>query len=276
MDFILIETAFDTLNAKAAVYAIDQAFTELQLKLPLMISGTITDRSGRTLTGQTAEAFWISVSHADPLSIGLNCALGAKDLRPHVDTLARVSDVYVSAHPNAGLPNEFGEYDETPDYMAGLLGEFARAGLVNIIGGCCGTTAEHIKAFADVVQGVPPRTLNPLKRHCRLSGLEPLNITIDTGFINVGERTNVTGSPKFARLVKEGDLDAALEIARQQVQNGAQIIDINMDEGLLDSEALMTKFLNLIAAEPDISRVPIMLRFVKVVDHRSRSEMYSG
>ena len=258
-DLILVETIFDTLNAKAALFAIDEAFEARAERLPLMISGTITDRSGRTLTGQTTEAFWNSVRHARPLSIGLNCALGAAELRPYVEELARIADTHVSVHPNAGLPNEFGEYDETPEAMAAVLDEFAAAGFMNIVGGCCGTTPAHIRAIADVASQHPPRAIAEIKRVCRLSGLEPLNITPEVGFINVGERTNVTGSPKFANLIKANDLDSALNVARQQVENGAQIIDINMDEGLLDSEALMTNFVDLIASDPDISRVPIMI-----------------
>ena len=258
-DLLLVETIFDTLNAKAALFAIEEYFVKIGRRLPIMISGTITDRSGRTLTGQTTEAFWNSVRHAQPLFIGLNCALGAEDLRPYVSELSRVADTYVSLHPNAGLPNEFGEYDDTPAHMAGILRDFAEAGFLNMVGGCCGTTPEHIAAIGSAVRGVKPRVLPSLPHYCRLSGLEPLNLTPETGFINVGERTNVTGSPKFSALVKEGKLEAALDIARQQVDNGAQVIDINMDEGLLDSEALMVEFLNRIASDPDISRVPIML-----------------
>ncbi|HMM78329.1 MAG TPA: methionine synthase [Gammaproteobacteria bacterium] len=258
-DLLLVETVFDTLNAKAALYAIEQYFDDRGLRLPLMISGTITDRSGRTLTGQTTEAFWNSVRHAQPLFIGLNCALGAEDLRPYVAELSRVADTFVSLHPNAGLPNAFGEYDDTPAHMAAVLREFADAGFLNMAGGCCGTTPAHIQAIGEALKGLAPRRVPCVPRYCRLSGLEPLNLTPETGFINVGERTNVTGSPKFAALVKEGKLEAALDIARQQVDNGAQIIDINMDEGLLDSEALMVEFLHRIASDPDISRVPIML-----------------
>ncbi len=258
-DLILIETIFDTLNAKAAIFAVRECMDARGVDLPLMISGTITDRSGRTLTGQTTEAFWNSVRHARPVAIGLNCALGAKDLRPYIEELARVADTHVSVHPNAGLPNAFGEYDESADYMAGIIGDFAASGLVNIVGGCCGTTPEHIRAIAAAVADLPPRRLPEVTRHCRLSGLEPLNITRDIGFINVGERTNVTGSPKFSRLIKDGDLDAAVEVARQQVESGAQIIDINMDEGMLDSVELMRRYLNLIASDPDISRVPVMI-----------------
>src|SRR5690606_17633390 len=217
------------------------------------------DRSGRTLSGQTAEAFWYSVRHARPLAIGLNCALGARDLRAHVDVLARVADTHVSCHPNAGLPNAFGGYDEGPADMAGVLGEFARAGLLNIVGGCCGTTPEHIAAIAAAVHGLPPRALPSLPRHTRLAGLEPFVITPDTNFVNVGERTNVTGSAKFKKLVLEGRYDEALAVARQQVESGAQVLDVNMDEGLLDAEAAMTRFLDLMAAEPDIARVPVMI-----------------
>jgi len=258
-DIILVETVFDTLNAKAALFAIDEVFAELDHPLPLMISGTITDRSGRTLTGQTTEAFWNSVRHANPLTIGLNCALGAADLRPYVEDLSRIANTRISVHPNAGLPNEFGEYDETPQDMAAILEEFAAAGFMNLVGGCCGTTPEHIRAIGDAARRHPPRTVPDVEQICRLSGLEPLNITTDLGFVNVGERTNVTGSPKFARLIKENNIEEALDIARQQVDNGAQIIDINMDEGLLDSQALMTEFVNLIMSDPDISRVPIMI-----------------
>ena len=259
VDLLLIETIFDTLNAKAAIYAARECLADHGLDLPLMLSGTITDKSGRTLTGQTTEAFWNSVRHAEPIAIGLNCALGAKDLRQYIEELSRVSGTHVSVHPNAGLPNEFGEYDETASYMADIIGDFAASGLVNIVGGCCGTTPEHIRAIAQAVADMPPRRIPELARVCRLSGLEPLNITPERGFINVGERTNVTGSPKFSRLIKDGDLEAAVEVARQQVESGAQIIDINMDEGMLDSVALMKRFLALCASDPDISRVPVML-----------------
>jgi 5-methyltetrahydrofolate--homocysteine methyltransferase len=258
-DVLLVETIFDTLNAKAALFAIDQYFEDHGIEVPILISGTITDLSGRTLSGQTTEAFWNSVRHARPLSIGLNCALGATELRPYIKELARLANTYVSLHPNAGLPNEFGGYDDTPEYMAGLLKEFAESGFLNIVGGCCGTTPEHIRAIAEAVHGLPPRRVPEVPRYCRLSGLEPLNITPETNFVNVGERTNVTGSPKFAALIKNGDFEGAVEIARQQVENGAQIIDINMDEGMLDSEDYMHHFLNLIAAEPDITRVPVMI-----------------
>ena len=258
-DLVLVETVFDTLNCKAALYAIDVYFSELGSSRPVMVSGTITDASGRTLSGQTAEAFCNSVRHAEPVSIGLNCALGATELRPHVEALSRVADTYVSCHPNAGLPNEFGGYDDTPEFMADVLGEFARSGFLNLVGGCCGTTPTHISAIADAISGVPPRPIPELEPRCRLSGLEPLAIGPEIGFVNVGERTNVTGSLKFAGLIKDGDYEKALEIARQQVQNGAQMIDVNMDEGMLDSEMAMTTFLNLLAAEPDISRVPVMV-----------------
>ncbi|NKB36877.1 MAG: methionine synthase [Gammaproteobacteria bacterium] len=259
VDILLVETIFDTLNAKAALFAIDEYFEKHNIRLPIMISGTITDASGRTLTGQTCEAFWHSVRHARPISIGLNCALGAKELRQYVEELSNIADTHVSAHPNAGLPNEFGEYDESPEYMAGLLQEFGESGFLNIVGGCCGTTPAHIKAIADVAATIAPRTVPEVQTLQRLSGLEPLTITPEANFINVGERTNVAGSPKFLRLIKEDNLDEALDIARQQVENGAQIIDVCMDEGMLESEHLMTEFLHLIASEPDISRVPIMI-----------------
>ncbi len=258
-DIILIETVFDTLNAKAAIFAVQQVFEKLDLELPVMISGTITDASGRTLSGQTAEAFWNSLSHAKPFSIGLNCALGAKELRPHIEELSRISDTLVSAHPNAGLPNEFGEYDETPEEMAAIVAEFAQSGLVNIIGGCCGTTPDHIRAIAEAVEPCATRVIPEIAPACRLSGLEPFNITADSLFVNVGERCNVTGSARFKRLVLEEDYDTALDVARQQVEDGAQVIDINMDEGMLDAVHAMTTFLKLIASEPDISRIPLMI-----------------
>jgi 5-methyltetrahydrofolate--homocysteine methyltransferase len=258
-DIILVETVFDTLNAKAALFAIDDYFDSQDINLPVMVSGTITDLSGRTLSGQTTEAFWNSIRHARPLSVGLNCALGAKQLRQYVAELSRVADTFVSCHPNAGLPNEFGGYDDTPEDMAKMLGEWARSGLLNMAGGCCGTTPEHIRAIAEAVEGVAPRELPALPARCRLSGLEPCTIGPDSLFVNIGERTNVTGSARFAKLIREGDYDAALEVARGQVQNGAQVIDVNMDEGMLESAEVMAKFLRLVASEPDISSVPVMV-----------------
>ncbi|PKH22434.1 methionine synthase [Enterobacterales bacterium CwR94] len=258
-DLIMIETVFDTLNAKAAIYAVQAEFEALNVTLPLMISGTITDASGRTLSGQTTEAFYNSLRHAQPLSFGLNCALGPDELRQYVQELSRISESYVTAHPNAGLPNAFGEYDLDAEIMAQQIGEWAQAGFLNIVGGCCGTTPEHIAAMVKAVENVPPRPLPTLPVACRLSGLEPLTIGADSLFVNIGERTNVTGSAKFKRLIKEEKYNEALEVALQQVESGAQIIDINMDEGMLDAEAAMVRFLNLIAGEPDIARVPIMI-----------------
>jgi 5-methyltetrahydrofolate--homocysteine methyltransferase len=258
-DLLLIETIFDTLNAKAAIAAIADVIEARGTSVPVMISGTITDRSGRLLSGQTPAAFWHSVRHAAPVSIGLNCALGAKEMRAHIAEIARIADTFVCAYPNAGLPNEFGRYDESPDYMAGLLAEFADAGLVNIVGGCCGTTPEHIAAIVRAVEGKPSRKVPEVPQRLRLSGLEAFTLTPEIPFVNVGERTNVTGSARFRKLVTAGDYAGALAVARDQVENGAQIIDVNMDEGLLDSEAAMTTFLNLIAAEPDIARVPVMV-----------------
>jgi 5-methyltetrahydrofolate--homocysteine methyltransferase len=258
-DLIMIETVFDTLNAKAAIFAIEEAFDELGVHLPIWISGTITDLSGRMLTGQTAEAFWHSVRHARPFAIGLNCALGAKELRPYVDELSSCADTLVSAHPNAGLPNAFGGYDDTPASMSERIGEFARSGLVNIVGGCCGTTPAHIKAFAEAIAGVTPRAIPEKPRYLRLSGLEPFTLTPETNFVNIGERTNITGSAKFRKLIAADNYEGALDVARGQVESGAQIIDVNMDEGLIDSEAAMRRFLSLIAAEPDIARVPVMI-----------------
>jgi len=258
-DVLMIETIFDTLNAKAAIFAIEEAYAELGIRLPVWISGTITDLSGRTLTGQTPEAFWHSIKHANPFAVGLNCALGAKELRPYIADLAASADTLVSAHPNAGLPNEFGGYDDTPENMASLIGEFARSGLVNIVGGCCGTTPEHISRFGRAVRDVPPRQIPQKPKYMRLSGLEPFTLTPGLNFVNVGERTNITGSAKFRKLIAANDYEKALEVAREQVANGAQIIDINMDEGLIDSEAAMTRFVNLIASEPDIARVPLMI-----------------
>jgi 5-methyltetrahydrofolate--homocysteine methyltransferase len=259
VDAILVETIFDTLNAKAALFAVRRVLDELGLDLPVMISGTITDASGRTLSGQTVEAFWNSVRHARPEVIGLNCALGAKQLRPYIEELSRIADAYVCAYPNAGLPNAFGEYDETACETADLVREYAASGFVNIVGGCCGTTPDHIGHIAGSVAGLPPRRPPVLEPRCRLSGLEPLNIGPDSLFVNVGERTNVTGSAKFRRLIEADDYAGALEVARQQVASGAQVIDVNMDEGMLDSEAAMVRFLNLVAAEPDVARVPVMI-----------------
>ena len=258
-DLLIVETIFDTLNAKAALFGIDRVFDARGERLPVMISGTITDLSGRTLSGQTPAAFWHSLRHAKPLTIGLNCALGAREMRAHLAELSRIADTLVCAYPNAGLPNEFGLYDESPEYMASLVGEFAEAGLVNIVGGCCGTTPEHIGAIAARVKGIAPRKVPEIAPLLRLAGLEPFVLTPDIPFVNIGERTNVTGSAKFRKLIKEGDFSAALDVARDQVAAGAQIIDINMDEGLLDSEKAMVEFLNLAAAEPDISRVPVMI-----------------
>ena len=260
-DILMVETIFDTLNAKAALFAIENYFEQHQTRVPVMISGTITDASGRTLSGQTTEAFWNSLSHARPLSIGLNCALGGDLMRPYIEELSRVASCYVSAHPNAGLPNPLSEtgYDETPEYTSRVVKEFATSGFLNIAGGCCGTSPAHIKAIADALRDVPPRRLPDLEHKCRLSGLEPFNIGDDALFVNVGERANVTGSIKFKRLILEGLYDEALEVAKQQVETGAQVIDVNMDEAMLDGEAAMVKFLNLIASEPDICKVPLMI-----------------
>ena len=258
-DFLMVETIFDTLNAKAALFAIRRSFEAAGFELPVMISGTITDASGRTLSGQTTEAFWNSVRHARPFMVGLNCALGAADLRPYVAELARIADTSVSAHPNAGLPNEMGEYDETPEQMAGIIEEFAASGLLNLVGGCCGTTPEHIRLLSEVIRGKAPRQVPEIPVRCRLSGLEPLTIGPDDLFVNVGERSNVTGSAHFRRLIEAGDYAEAVNIARQQVENGAQIVDVNMDEGMLDSEKAMQTYLNLISAEPDVARVPVMI-----------------
>ncbi|MCJ7453759.1 MAG: methionine synthase, partial [Steroidobacteraceae bacterium] len=259
VDLVLVETIFDTLNAKAALFAVRQVMDELGVDLPIMVSGTITDASGRTLSGQTVEAFWNSVRHARPSVIGLNCALGAKQLRPYVEELSRLADAYVCAYPNAGLPNAFGEYDETACETAELIRDYAASGFVNVVGGCCGTTPEHISHMAEAVAGLPPRRPAVLEPRCRLSGLEPLNIGPDSLFVNVGERTNVTGSAKFRRLIEAEDYAGALDVARQQVASGAQVIDVNMDEGMLDSEGAMVRFLNLLAAEPDVARVPVMI-----------------
>ncbi len=259
VDLLMIETAFDTLNAKAALFAVTGVLAARGLDVPVMISGSITDQSGRTLTGQTTEAFYRSMSHGGALTIGLNCSLGATQLRPYMEELSAVAESWVSCHPNAGLPNEFGEYDETPAETAATIREFAESGFVNIVGGCCGTTPDHIRAIAEAVSDVPPRRIPQVEPRLRLSGLEAVTIGPDSLFVNIGERTNVTGSARFARLIREDDYETALQVARQQVENGAQLIDVNMDEGLLDSEAAMVRFLNLIASEPDISRVPVVV-----------------
>lgn len=258
-DIILIETVFDTLNAKAAIFAVTGVFETIGFELPIMISGTITDASGRTLSGQTAEAFYNSIRHAKPISIGFNCALGADALKPHIKTLSDVCETFVSAHPNAGLPNEFGEYDETPEQTASMVADYAKSGLVNIVGGCCGTTPKHIAKIVEMTSPFAPRQLPDYKPACRLSGLEAFNITRDSLFVNVGERTNVTGSKKFLRLIKNEEYTEALDVARDQVEGGAQVVDINMDEAMLDSKAAMIHFVNLVASEPDISRVPLMI-----------------
>ena len=259
VDIIMIETVFDTLNAKAALVGLDELFESRNARVPVMVSGTITDASGRTLSGQTTEAFWYSISHFDLLSVGLNCALGADMMRPYIQELSRLATIPVSIHPNAGLPNEFGEYDQSAREMSAILGEFAEEGFLNIVGGCCGTTPEHISSISQKMKSYKPREIPEKDHYMHLSGLEPLTLREETNFVNIGERTNVAGSLKFARLVREDNLNDAVEIARNQVNNGAQVIDINMDEGMLDSETLMTRFLNLIAAEPDIARVPIMI-----------------
>jgi 5-methyltetrahydrofolate--homocysteine methyltransferase len=259
VDLLLVETIFDTLNAKAALFAVRQVLDELEVDIPIIVSGTITDASGRTLSGQTVEAFWNSIRHARPLVVGLNCALGARQLRPYVEELARIADTYVCAYPNAGLPNAFGEYDEAACDTAELLRDFAASGFVNVVGGCCGTTPEHIAHIRAAVEGLPTRRPPVIAPRCRLSGLEPFNVGPDSLFVNVGERTNVTGSAKFRRLIEADDYAGALEVARQQVANGAQVIDVNMDEGMLDSEGAMVRFLNLLAAEPDVARVPVMI-----------------
>ncbi|HEY9533612.1 MAG TPA: methionine synthase, partial [Mucilaginibacter sp.] len=258
-DVLLVETIFDTLNAKAALFAIDRYAKETGKHLPVMISGTITDASGRTLSGQTVEAFWNSVRHANLLSVGLNCALGAKEMRPHIQELSEKADVFISAYPNAGLPNEFGQYDETAHETAHQVDDFMKAGLVNIVGGCCGTTPDHIKCIAERAEKYSPRLIPAVEPHMRLSGLEAVTITPESIFVNVGERTNITGSPKFSKLILAENYEEALTVARQQVEGGAQVIDINMDEGMIDSEAVMVKFLNLVASEPDIAKLPIMI-----------------
>ena len=258
-NILMIETIFDTLNAKAAVFAVEKYFDDHGFKLPVMISGTITDASGRTLSGQVTEAFWNSLRHVEPISFGFNCALGPDKLRQYVEELSRIANTYVSAHPNAGLPNEFGEYDLTPEAMAKEVADWAENGFLNIIGGCCGSSPQHIKAIHDAVEHFPPRRIPEIQAQCRLAGLEPTDIGPDSLFVNIGERTNVTGSALFRRLIREEQYEQALDVARQQVENGAQVIDINMDEGMLDSKAAMVRFLSLIAAEPDIARVPVML-----------------
>jgi len=259
VDLLMIETVIDTLNCKAAIFAALGFFEKTGKEIPIMVSGTITDASGRILTGQTTEAFWNSVSHGNLFSVGLNCALGAKELRPYIQELSKRAPILVSVHPNAGLPNEFGGYDQSPELMAGLVGEFAEAGFLNIAGGCCGTTPEHIEKMSAEISKHKPRKIAQVKIETRLSGMEPLTLFAESNFTNIGERTNVTGSLKFARLIKEDDFEGALAVAKQQVENGAQIIDINMDEGMLDSVAAITHFLNLIAGEPDIAKVPIMV-----------------
>jgi 5-methyltetrahydrofolate--homocysteine methyltransferase len=268
VDVLIVETAFDTLNAKAALFALSGVLAELDYDIPVMVSGTITDQSGRTLSGQTAEAFYNAVSHGvQPgpgrrrglLSIGLNCALGIDQLRPFMEELSEVSALPISCYPNAGLPNEFGGYDDTPEHMASITAEFVEAGFVNIVGGCCGTTPDHIRAMADAVSGLRPRAVPELPRRTRLSGMEPLTIGPDSLFVNVGERTNVTGSRRFARLIKEDKYEAAVDVAREQVLGGAQIIDVNMDEGLLDAKKAIARFLNLVGSEPDVARVPVMV-----------------
>ena len=258
-DLLIVETVFDTLNCKAALFGIAEVFETLGVRLPVIVSGTIVDASGRTLSGQTVEAFWNSIRHARPFAVGLNCALGAAEIRPWIKELARVADCPVSLYPNAGLPNELGEYDDTPEHMAQLLGDFAHQGLLNLVGGCCGTTPAHIAAIVDAVSGKVPRKCPERPTWCRLSGLEPFTFTPELNFVNIGERTNVTGSALFRRLIQQDDYAAALDVARSQVENGAQIIDVNMDEGLLDGPRAMTTFLNLIASEPDIARVPVMI-----------------
>ncbi|HEY8848532.1 MAG TPA: homocysteine S-methyltransferase family protein, partial [Thermoanaerobaculia bacterium] len=259
VDILLPETTFDTLNLKAALFAIERLFDERGVRLPVIASITITDASGRTLSGQTVEACWNSISHAPLLAVGINCALGAREMRPYIEELARIAPIFISCYPNAGLPNPLGEYDETPQSMSALLRDFAENNWLNIVGGCCGTTPAHIRAIRDVVRDLPARVPPRVDRYLRLSGLEPLTVRPDSNFIVIGERTNITGSPKFAQLVKAGDLEGALAIARQQIEGGANILDVNMDEGMLDSEKVMTEFLNLVATEPEIARIPLMI-----------------
>ena len=261
VDILIVETVFDSLNSRAALFAIQKLFDDTGVKLPVMCSFTITDASGRTLSGQTVEAYWNSVSNHDLLSVGINCALGPKEMRPFIEELSRIAPIYVSAYPNAGLPDPLSPtgFPETPETMAPQLSDWARQGWLNFVGGCCGTTPEHIRAIAEAIKDCQPRVIPTPEPYLRLSGLEPVTLRPDTNFVNIGERTNVTGSPKFAKLILNGEYEAALSVARQQVENGAQLIDVNMDEGLLESEAAMVKFLNLIAAEPDIARVPIVV-----------------
>src|SRR5713226_5355981 len=259
VDLLLVETVFDTLNAKAALFAIDQYFETHKRRAPVMVSVTITDRSGRTLSGQTVEAFWNSIAHMPLLSVGINCALGAKQMRPYIEELSQIAPVSISCYPNAGLPNAFGGFDETPEIMSADLREFAERGWLNIVGGCCGTTPEHIKAIAEAVREFAPRARATPEPYARLSGLEPMTIRPDTNFVNIGERTNITGSPAFAKLILGGEYEGALAVAQQQVSGGAQIVDVNMDEAMLDSKEAMSTFLKLIASEPDIARVPIMI-----------------
>ncbi len=259
-DILLVETIFDTLNAKAALYAVQELNEDLGTDIPIMISGTIVDMSGRTLSGQTTAAFWISIAHTkNLLSVGLNCSLGPKQMRPFIEELSNIAQCYISLYPNAGLPNEFGEYDESPEAMTYVLEDYAKEEFFNIVGGCCGTTPEHIKAFAEMAKTASPRKIPQIKPYTRLSGLEPLVIRPDSNFVNIGERTNVAGSLKFARLIREEKFEEALSVARQQVENGAQIIDVNMDEAMIDSEKSMVRFLSLLMAEPDIARIPVML-----------------
>ncbi|MDO9484586.1 MAG: homocysteine S-methyltransferase family protein, partial [Actinomycetota bacterium] len=258
-DLLLIETIFDTLNAKAAIFAVETLFEERGRRWPVMISGTITDASGRTLSGQVTEAFWNSMRHAKPLLVGLNCALGADEMRPYLAEMSRIADCFVSCYPNAGLPNAFGEYDEAPEQTAAIVREFAESGLLNLLGGCCGTTPDHIARMADAMAGITPRVPPVVEQACRLSGLEPLTIVPESLFVNIGERTNITGSARFRNLIRDGDYSTALSVARQQVESGAQVIDINMDEGMIDGVAAMDRFVKLVASEPDISRVPLMI-----------------
>ena len=259
VDLLLVETIFDTLNAKAAIFAIQEVLDKSSDDIPVALSVTITDRSGRTLSGQTLDAFYVSVSHARPFSIGLNCALGASEMRPYLTELSRISEIYVSCYPNAGLPNSFGEYDETPQETSELLRDFAKSGFVNIVGGCCGTTPDHLREIARAVDGLAPRALPHSEPLTRFAGLEVLTINPDSNFQMIGERTNVTGSARFERLIKAGDYTEAAQVALDQVNGGANVIDVNVDEGMLDSEEVMTRFLNLLATEPDIARVPIMI-----------------